>query len=119
MKKLVFSTTMLVCIFLFLLLKPCTSVNLNSNVHPSLTSLPRKLKAMEKVTTADKHVESQMKAEDEIIGDKAQTENVKVMEIRGERWTEWEEVHDPSDLFTMDYRRVRRRRPIHNKSWRP
>lgn len=49
MKKLVFSITMLVCIFLFLLLKPCTSVNLDSNVHPSLTSLPRKLKAMEKV----------------------------------------------------------------------
>ena len=29
---------------------------------------------------------------------------------------EWEEGEDATQYFTMDYSRVRRRRPIHNKS---
>jgi len=28
---------------------------------------------------------------------------------------EWMESDDPSQYFTMDYNRVKRRRPIHNK----
>lgn len=28
---------------------------------------------------------------------------------------EWMEEEDPSQYFTMDYNRVKRRRPIHNK----
>ncbi|XP_011009465.1 PREDICTED: probable root meristem growth factor 8 isoform X3 [Populus euphratica] len=31
-------------------------------------------------------------------------------------WREWVEGTDTSHFFTMDYSRVRRRRPIHNKS---
>lgn len=36
---------------------------------------------------------------------------------RGQTWQQWmdENGGDSSEFFTMDYSRVRRRRPIHNK----
>ncbi|XP_021728982.1 probable root meristem growth factor 8 [Chenopodium quinoa] len=115
--KLVLKITIFLCFFYSLLLKPCTSFQLHG-VHPSFTSLPRKLNAVEKVTKTSKHVESHMKAKNEILGE-LQKKDVNMMQITGDKWREWEEVHDPTELFTMDYRRVRRRRPIHNKSLHP
>ncbi|XP_021717870.1 uncharacterized protein LOC110685642 [Chenopodium quinoa] len=119
--KFALKITILLCLFYSLLLKPCTSFQLDG-VHPSITSLPRKLNAIDKVhtkvTKTSKHVESHMKAKKEIL-DELQKKDVNMMQITGDKWREWEEVHDPTELFTMDYRRVRRRRPIHNKSLHP
>ncbi|XP_021848313.1 protein GOLVEN 6 [Spinacia oleracea] len=112
MEKFVFKLAIFLCVFYTLLLQPSTSFQLN-------VGHPRKLKAVVgKVTETDKHSESQMKAKEEIKGE-LQKKNVNMVQITGERWREWEENHDASDLFTMDYRRVRRRRPIHNKSLHP
>ncbi|WOH13429.1 hypothetical protein DCAR_0832939 [Daucus carota subsp. sativus] len=44
-------------------------------------------------------------------------EEAKKKQASIETWREWvEEGSDSSQYFTMDYSRVRRRRPIHNKS---
>ncbi|CAO2830163.1 unnamed protein product [Amaranthus hypochondriacus] len=113
-----FKMSLLLCIFFTILLKPSTSLQLD--VHPSFTSLPRKLNAMYKVTTkSGNKFESHMKAKEDFLGE-LQKKEVKMVQITGEKWRKWEKSHEEqSDLFTMDYRRVRRRRPIHNKSLHP
>ncbi|KAD7478744.1 hypothetical protein E3N88_01880 [Mikania micrantha] len=52
---------------------------------------------------------------------KSYKEEVKVMvhATKGTRQEEWIKASDPThEFFTMDYSHVRRRRPIHNKSFR-
>lgn len=51
--------------------------------------------------------------------EKEEDEEVQVVERSrsAETWQEQMEKEDTSEFFTMDYHRVRRRRPIHNKSF--
>ncbi|KAK9676067.1 hypothetical protein RND81_11G051400 [Saponaria officinalis] len=92
------------------------SVALHSGAVSSLASPPRKLmpvkqKALTTVTKTE-IVPGKMMKEASVDG----SLEAKKKQIKTETWKKWEEVKEASDLFTMDYRRVRKRQPIHNKS---
>ncbi|KAK1381037.1 hypothetical protein POM88_027781 [Heracleum sosnowskyi] len=55
---------------------------------------------------------------DAFVAGKADKNEAKKMQSSVETWREWVEAEgsDTSQYFTMDYSRVRRRRPIHNKA---
>ncbi|ONI31120.1 hypothetical protein PRUPE_1G293600 [Prunus persica] len=118
------------------LLTPCTSLHIqlqpsnkqaaaNDELQSSLPTLPRKLRFTEKVTIAgqegkdsappNKQKENVSAAGGNDIKPKFQKEKESVQRSSG-TWQEWMEGEDTSEFFTMDYSKVRRRRPIHNKS---
>ncbi|AES97276.1 hypothetical protein MtrunA17_Chr5g0420511 [Medicago truncatula] len=77
----------------------------------SLPILHRKIMFTEKVKESDeaRHLVSH-KRKDSLPAGKQNME----VGSKGTR-QEWMESDDPSQYFTMDYNRVKRRRPIHNK----
>ncbi|XP_062153850.1 protein GOLVEN 6 [Alnus glutinosa] len=90
--------------------------------HSSLPALPRKLKLFE--TTVKGYgsghqdfqsYNTQIYKEYVAPGESKEKEQVVVHGSKG-TWKEWVEGGDTSEYFTMDYSKVRRRRPVHNKS---
>ncbi|KAK2376091.1 hypothetical protein QL285_076922 [Trifolium repens] len=63
-----------------------------------------------------KKVKESDEARDSLLGGK-ESKKKQNMEVgnKGTRQEWMEEADDPSQYFTMDYTRVKRRRPIHNK----
>ncbi|KAK7275032.1 hypothetical protein RIF29_16138 [Crotalaria pallida] len=110
------------------LLPPCTSLNLqlqpslhhqgpgaiNAQQKLSLPVLPRKLRFTEKVQEYDE-VRYQLASHKQKNTLPAGKQNM-VVGSKGtkEEWSEGGD--DPSKYFTMDYPKVNRRRPIHNKN---
>ncbi|RDX91790.1 hypothetical protein CR513_26174, partial [Mucuna pruriens] len=90
----------------------------NTNLQLSLTTVPRKLRFTEKVKEDDeaRDLASYKQENSFAAGKQYHRKQNMVLGKKGTR-QEWMEVDvdDPSQYFTMDYTRVRRRRPIHNK----
>ncbi|XP_021815235.1 uncharacterized protein LOC110757813 [Prunus avium] len=116
------------------LLTPCTSLHIqlqpsnkqaNDELQVSLPTLPRKLRFTEKVTIAgqegkdyappNKQKENVSASGGNDIKPNFPKEKESVRRSSG-TWQEWMEGENTSEFFTMDYSKVRRRRPIHNKS---
>ncbi|ESW25464.1 hypothetical protein PHAVU_003G038200 [Phaseolus vulgaris] len=88
----------------------------STKLQLSLPTVPRKLRFTEKVKEDGAATDlGPHKQEDSFAAEKQyhRKQNM-VLGNKGTR-QEWMEVDDPSQYFTMDYARVRRRRPIHNK----
>ncbi|PON79777.1 hypothetical protein PanWU01x14_010090 [Parasponia andersonii] len=130
--ELVMVVVTLACFFLSAFLTPCSSLPIQAQAQPSynqakyeaqpsLPTLSRKLRFTEEVkfvrqavapesTSNNKHMEN-------VKGDKPQKNKEVVLHgSRGTLQEEWAEGTDASNFFTMDYAKVKRRRPIHNKS---
>ncbi|KAH1097818.1 hypothetical protein J1N35_014739 [Gossypium stocksii] len=121
------------CFSFFALQTPCTSlqIQLQSSseqagkgveLAPATVQLPRKLRFAEEVALqgnvaqAQHSISSTKKLED-VSGKEKQKEEATVRGNRGRR-QQWKEGGpDLSHYLTMDYSNVRRRRPIHNKSF--
>ncbi|KAB2624405.1 root meristem growth factor 8 [Pyrus ussuriensis x Pyrus communis] len=100
-----------------------------NELQVSFPTLPRKLRLTGKVTVAEQegkdssaynnHKESALAGGKKPRIEKEEDEEVQVVERSrsAETWQEQMEKEDTSEFFTMDYHRVRRRRPIHNKSF--
>ncbi|XP_047169561.1 uncharacterized protein LOC124838087 [Vigna umbellata] len=88
----------------------------NTNLQLSLPAVPRKLRFTEKVKEDEKARDLGPQKQDDSFAAEKQYHRKQNM-VLGNKGTrqEWMEVDDPSQYFTMDYTRVRRRRPIHNK----
>ncbi|PQP96895.1 uncharacterized protein Pyn_13976 [Prunus yedoensis var. nudiflora] len=116
------------------LLTPCTSLHIqlqpsnkqaaaNDELQVSLPTLPRKLRFTEKIAGQEGKDSAPPNKQNEIfsaagsndIKPKFQKEKESVQRSSG-TWQEWMEGENTSEFFTMDYSKVRRRRPIHNKS---
>ncbi|KAB2600626.1 hypothetical protein D8674_037280 [Pyrus ussuriensis x Pyrus communis] len=97
-----------------------------NELQVSFPTLPRKLRLTGKVTVAEQegkdssaynnHKESALAGGKKPRIEKEEDEEVQVVERSrsAETWQEQMEKEDTSEFFTMDYHRVRRRRPIHN-----
>ncbi|WVZ09206.1 hypothetical protein V8G54_013736 [Vigna mungo] len=87
-----------------------------TNLQLSLPAVPRKLRFTEKVKEDEKARDLGPHKQDDSFAAEKQYHRKQNM-VLGNKGTrqEWMEVDDPSQYFTMDYTRVRRRRPIHNK----
>ncbi|QCD90184.1 hypothetical protein DEO72_LG4g1139 [Vigna unguiculata] len=88
----------------------------DANLQLSLPAVPRKLRFTEKVKEDEKARDLGPHKQDDSFAAEKQYHRKQNM-VLGNKGTrqEWMEVDDPSQYFTMDYTRVRRRRPIHNK----
>ncbi|WJX63292.1 hypothetical protein P8452_48198 [Trifolium repens] len=82
----------------------------NAHQQLSLPTMHRKLRIF------TKKVKESDEARDSLLGGK-ESKKKQNMEVgnKGTRQEWMEEADDPSQYFTMDYTRVKRRRPIHNK----
>ncbi|WJX63291.1 hypothetical protein P8452_48198 [Trifolium repens] len=85
-------------------------VVVNAHQQLSLPTMHRKLRIF------TKKVKESDEARDSLLGGK-ESKKKQNMEVgnKGTRQEWMEEADDPSQYFTMDYTRVKRRRPIHNK----
>ncbi|XP_068326507.1 protein GOLVEN 6 [Pyrus communis] len=98
-----------------------------NELQVSFPTLPRKLRLTGKVAEQEgkdssaynNHKESALAGGKKPRIEKEEDEEVQVVERSrsAETWQEQMEKEDTSEFFTMDYHRVRRRRPIHNKSF--
>ncbi|TYI36288.1 hypothetical protein E1A91_A03G121900v1 [Gossypium mustelinum] len=121
------------CFSFFALQTTCTSlqIQLQSSseqgkgveLTPPTVQLPRKLRFAEEVAkqlqgnVAQAHSISSTKKLEDVSGKAKQKEEATVRGNRGRR-QQWKEGGpDLSHYLTMDYSNVRRRRPIHNKSF--
>ncbi|CAL5189112.1 unnamed protein product [Lathyrus oleraceus] len=78
--------------------------------------LHRKPTFTEKVKESDEAIDLvSHKKEDSLPTGKEKKKKQKMAVGRKGTRQEWMESEDPSEYFTMDYNRVKRRRPIHNK----
>ncbi|PON64481.1 hypothetical protein TorRG33x02_273300 [Trema orientale] len=128
--ELVMVVITLTCIFLSAFLTPCSSLPIQAQssykqakfeAQPSLPTLSRKLRFTEEVNFVRQAVVpesmSNNKHMENVSGDKPQKNKEVVLHgSRGTWQEEWAEGTDASNFFTMDYAKVKRRRPIHNKS---
>ncbi|EXB44898.1 hypothetical protein L484_026482 [Morus notabilis] len=124
-----------ICILFSALFTPCSSLHIpllqssskhakNELVQPSdVPTFSRKLRINEEVSVVGRAIsDSKSNKKKDVLGDKHQNKEQKVVAVvHGSKgtWQEWstaEGTGDESNFFTMDYSRVRRRRPIHNKS---
>ncbi|KAI3729622.1 hypothetical protein L6452_18283 [Arctium lappa] len=85
-------------------------------------ALPRKLMVNKKVEGYEAHdlvsYNEQNKASSDESHKKGETEEVVMVHAAKGTRQEWIERSDPThEFFTMDYSHIRRRRPIHNKSF--
>ncbi|KAL1807074.1 hypothetical protein ACET3Z_030142 [Daucus carota] len=116
--------TTIICIASSSFFTPCDSLSAAGYDHQLTrrTVLPRKLGLSEdheiKKNYNGEHQDlARRNAEQDVFSGKAQKKEAKKKQASIETWREWvEEGSDSSQYFTMDYSRVRRRRPIHNKS---
>ncbi|XP_074338627.1 uncharacterized protein LOC141676810 isoform X2 [Apium graveolens] len=119
--------TVIICIASSVLFTPCDSLsgthagsdNSHHLTHPAV--LPRKLrprKGHEVSINKDYNGGHQDMAKQDAFSGKEPKNGAKKRQASIETWREWMEAEgsDTSQYFTMDYSRVRRRRPIHNKS---
>ncbi|KAG4403241.1 hypothetical protein AAZX31_01G060200 [Glycine max] len=95
-----------------------TGAVVNTNLQLSdLPTIPRKLRFTEKVKEVDEARDLASNKQQEGSFASGKQYHRKQNMVLGKKGTrqEWMEVDDPSQYFTVDYTRVRRRRPIHNK----
>ncbi|KAM5567497.1 hypothetical protein ABKV19_015525 [Rosa sericea] len=147
MELVFFTSVTMLCILLSTLLTPC-AYSLQIQVQPwskvaakkevqvsQLHALPRKLRLTEIEATvvgqegqdsAPNHKkqpnQNVLAAGTKPLIHKEEEEGVEVKHRSSSgTWQEWMESddEDTSAFFTMDYSKVRRRRPIHNKSLKP
>ncbi|WJX57964.1 hypothetical protein P8452_43468 [Trifolium repens] len=90
----------------------------NAHQQLSLPTMHRKLRIFtKKIKESDEARDFvSHKEKDSLLGGK-ESKKKQNMEVgnKGTRQEWMEEADDPSQYFTMDYTRVKRRRPIHNK----
>ncbi|KAG5062893.1 hypothetical protein AAZX31_02G115700 [Glycine max] len=93
------------------------NIGVNTNLQLSLPTVPRKLRFTEKVKEDDGARDLASHKQENSFAAAGKQYHRKQNMVLGKKGTrqEWMEVDDPSQYFTMDYTRVRRRRPIHNK----
>ncbi|XP_042055974.1 protein GOLVEN 6 [Salvia splendens] len=103
---------------------PCASDQLNLNKQDdhamyAQPSLPRKLMNLNHEIAKSASSEEDLAAHGEFpqasSGTKQHEKEEKIINAEEENEEEEEEGPNKSEYFTMDYRWVRRRRPIHNK----
>ncbi|CAJ1931817.1 unnamed protein product [Sphenostylis stenocarpa] len=90
----------------------------NTNLKLSLPAVPRKLRFTEKVKEDEEARDLGSHKQDNSFTAAGKQYHRKQNMVLGKKGTkqEWMEVDDPSQYLTIDYTRVRRRRPIHNKN---
>ncbi|XP_028761902.1 probable root meristem growth factor 8 [Neltuma alba] len=100
------------------LMKPPLQYQVNGH-QLFLPPFPRKLMSTEQqVKKLEATLDASRKDDKENFPGKEEEREQKTKVVGKKKGTreEWEEGDDPSQYFTMDYSRVRRRRPIHNKN---
>ncbi|KAK4260958.1 hypothetical protein QN277_004015 [Acacia crassicarpa] len=106
------------------LMKPPLQSQVNAH-YLSLPPFPRKLMSTEQQVVGHEEATqgASRKNDKEISSGKEEEKKEKMKVVVGKKKKkktgtrqEWVEGEDPSQYFTMDYSRVRRRRPIHNKN---
>ncbi|KAJ0454990.1 hypothetical protein HanRHA438_Chr15g0698961 [Helianthus annuus] len=119
----------MLCVTLSLLTINAASLHIDHQLHAShelasyqldQPALPRKLMFNNKISGFEVKDLVSYNGQNKAATDESHKEEVKAMmhAAKGTR-QEWIEGSDPThEFFTMDYSHVRRRRPIHNKSFR-
>ncbi|KAL9666961.1 hypothetical protein QQ045_001305 [Rhodiola kirilowii] len=122
----------LLCVVVFMFFAPCNCLQVqltsshfdqgigNKEAQASAEKfLPRKLRVLTEKVREYTEKDSDSKnynAYQKILSDKLEQKKAKPRPVEGQTWQQWmDDGGDSSEFFTMDYSKVRRRRPIHNK----
>ncbi|XP_010261136.1 PREDICTED: probable root meristem growth factor 8 [Nelumbo nucifera] len=118
----------MLCFVLLTLTTACASLQAQlHSLHPQdqdpgllLTKLPRKLRLLEEPMVQRRYMVEDFiadyKQKGALLSGKINTVGVRVRDGRQGTRQKWVEGAEAWQFFTMDYARVRRRRPIHNKA---